>query len=470
MKHLFSSFIALLITLNVCSQINEQTCHFGITFEISNNPCWGYGEPVVLTVEPGSPAEAAGIQPGDIVMEINGAATYLRNYATINSWLFDDSSEIATFTIRNLNSYFREYELPRRCRSMKSLDESMLASSFSFYSLEDVQERLFTLPLRITTNKDVDYSDYHTFNFIEEPNAPEVDKYINNQLEKTLVAKGLVRTSNEPDILIQTYYSYQTNPKYNPSQKKTANSTWRYDVDNKKMVSVPALSGSNANADYEGQFVLDLGVRFFDQKIIDPNKPTQIWDVNVREYFTSQYTLEEYVKMHLPLIMMQFPYSADKNTAQYYVSFKKYNYTGLCYDMDNMKVITDVDRNSPAYNAGIRPGMTVERINKEKFVYSKDDILNGYKRFLVETMKYRDPSTRFTDANKYPDCMYWSRRHYGDVAKDLTKDIYVPSFKYLFGFNKYISGKSDKSIIIETRNKVYSVSPEIKTSVSIKAL
>lgn len=471
MKHLISALIALLITLNASSQIKEQTCHFGITFEISNNPSWGYGEPVVLTVEPNSPAAAAGIQPGDIIMEINRAATYLRDYATINSWLFDDRYESASFTIRNLNSYFKEYELPRRCRSVKSLDESTLASSFSFYSLEDVQERMFTLPLKLTGNSDVDYSDYHTFNFIEETDAPAIDTYINNQLEKVLVARGLVRTANDPDILIQTYYSYQTNPKFNPSRvNKTSSSTWRFDAKNEKMVLLPILSGDNPNAGEEGQFVLELGVRFFDQKFIDPKAPTQIWDVNVKEYLTSQYTLEEYARLHLPLIMMQFPYFADKNIAKYYVGFSKYNYTGLCYDMDNMKVITDVDRNSPAYNAGLRPGMTIERINKEKFIHSKDEVLNGYKRFIIETMKYRDPSTRFIDANKYPDCMYWNKKDYGEVAKILNKDVYAPSFKYLYGFNKYISDKADRAIIVETRNKVYSVTPEVRKSVVVRAL
>lgn len=471
MKYLFLT-IALFLTVltNVQAQISEQTCHFGITFEISNNPNWGYGEPVVLTVEPNSPAEIAGIEPGDIIMEINGIATYLRNYQTINSWLFDDNVEMASFTVRNLNTYFKEYELPRRCRSIKAMDEAAMASSFSFYSLESTQDRKFTLPLKITTNKDVDYSDYHTFSFIEEANAPEVDKYINAEIEKVLLAKGLTRSSDSPDILVQTYYSYQTNAKYNPSRKPENPHTWRYNPNKQEMVLLPVLSGSDANAENAGQFVLEFGIRLFDQKYIDANNPTQMWEGNVKEYLTSQYTLEEYVRMHIPLILMQFPYSADRLTADYLVSFKKYNYTGLCFNMDNLKTITDVDRNSPAYNAGLRPGMSIEKINKQKFVYSKDEILSGYKRFIVETMKYRDSSTRFTDANGFPDCMYWNRGDYGNVAKAMKKSIYCPSFNYLYFFENYVSGGAKNELTIETKSKIYKIIPEVRTNISLRAL
>jgi len=472
MKHLLLTVVlSIAILNNVCAQISEQTCHFGITFEISDNPNWGYGEPVVLTVEPNSPAEVAGIEPGDIIMEINGAATYLRNYQTINSWLFDDNVEMASFTIRNLNTYFKEYELPRRCRSIKAMDESALASSFSFYSLENTQDRSFTLPLKISTNKDVDYSDYHTFNFIEEPNAPAVDKYINAELEKALIAKGLTRTSDNPDIMVQTYYSYQTNPKYNPTRKSGESRTWRYNPNTKEMVLLPILSGGSSDAEYAGQFVLEFGIRFFDQKYIDTTKPTQIWESSLKEYMTYQTTLEEYVRMHIPLIMMQFPYSVDRLTANYLVSFKKYNYTGLCFNMDDLRTITDVDRNSPAYNAGIRQGMVIEKINKEKFVHSKDEILSGYKRFIVETMKFRDQSTRFIDANKFPDCMYWNRNDYNNVAKAIKKTgIYASTFSYLYYFENYISGGDKNELSIETKAKIYQVKPEVRSYISLRAL
>lgn len=470
MKNLFLTFLFSLVMLNAVAQGSGETCHFGISFEISNNPSWGYGEPIVLSVDPNSPAEAAGIQPGDIIMEINGAATYLRNYETINSWLFNGKANYAIFTIRNLSNYFREYELPRKCRSNLSLDEGDLASSFSFYSLEDTQERTFVLPLTITANPKVDYSDYHTFQFIEDKSAPAVDQYVKTQLINALKEKGLTVADKDPDILIQTSYSYKANPKYNPGRAHAYKNTWRFDPVAKKMTLLPILAGEDANAETGGQFVLELGIRFYDKKYVDTEKMTLIWESNIREYLTQQYALEEYVKVHLPLILMQFPYSTNKAGCKYVASFKRYNYTGICYNMDNMKIITDVDRGSPAYNAGIRPGMTVERINDMKFNFSKNDIVNGYKRFLVETMKYRNPNTRFVDANGYPDCMYWNREDYKKIEKALGNVIYAPIFNYLYNFEKYIPSKSDNSLIIETSSKVYSVRPEVKSSVSIRTM
>jgi len=462
--------MAVILGLN--AQTGDRTCHFGLTFEISNNPNWGYGEPVVLTIEPNSPAEKAGIQPGDIIMEINGAATYLRNYQTIASWLFNSDSDIAVFTIRNLNTYFKEFELPRQCRLINSISEFDLATSFSMYNVENTQERAFVLPLKITTNKDVDYSDYHTFSFMQSPGAPEMDAYINTRLEDALSKKGLTMNNEDPDILIQTYYSLQPNVRYKSSLAK-GTKTWRYNALKKSMELLPILSGDDINAENEGQYILEFGIRFFDKKLIDPENPTQIWECSVREFLTGDLTLESYIDFHAPLILMQFPYSVDKVTARYVVSFKKYNYTGICYDVNDLKTVTDVDRNSPAYNIGIRPGSVMQKIDKQRFEYTKDELMNGYKRFIVETMKYRDQNTRFTDANGYPDCMYWRVRDYGNVKNAFQKSIYTPVFSYLYNFEKYVADKINRSIVIETQfegqKRKYTLTPDMKSSVSVRA-
>ena len=468
MKHLFSVILIIVSVFSTTAQTNEQTCHFGITFEISGNPNWGYGEPVILTVEPNSPADFAGIKPGDIIMEINGAATYLRNYQTIASWLFNTSSDIATFTVRNLNTYFKEYELPRQCRPINSVSESDLASSFSFYSLENTHERAFVLPLQINTNKNVDYSDYHTYSFIEENTTP-LDRQINAELGEALKEKGLTYSNDNADILIQTYYSYQPNPNYNPQKANVSDkNTWRYNTKSKEMISLPILSGDDVRAEYNGQFILEFGIRFFEKKYINTEAPTLIWEGSVKEYMTSQFTLEEYVPIHAPLILMQFPYSANKRTARYVVSQKRYYYTGLYLNADDLKTITGVERNSPAYRAGIRSGLVIEKINDEKFIYEKTELLNGYKRFISETMKYRDPQTLFVDAKGFPDCMYWKMSEYNNVRKVFGKSIYTPVFKYLYSFEKYISGKPVTTLSIETKSKKYTVIPEERSSISIR--
>lgn len=473
MKKILLSLLIAVFTLNLNAQTKEQTCHFGITFEISNNPSWGYGEPVVLSVEPFSPAEKAGIKPNDIIMEVNGVATYLRDYKTIASWLFNESTTEVTFTIRNLNTYFSEYRLSRQCNEIGSLSESELATSFSFYSLEDTNERSFVLPLQVQPNPNIDYSDYHTFDFLVDNNAPAIDGEISAIIEKALNDKGLTRDRKDPDIIIQTYYSYQPNLKHNAAlTPKSQLRSWRFDPRTKTMVNLPILSGTESAVQVEGQYTLELGIRFFDKKYVEPNQLTQIWDCHATEYLSEKYSLEEYARMHTPLLMMNYPYSANKTSVGYLVDYKRYNYTGFHISTDDMKTITNVDANSPAYHAGIRGGDIIKRIDDQKMDVTKDELTNAYKRFLIETMKYRNPDTRFTDANGFTDCMFWDKYKYDNIAQEFKKSIYMTYFSYLYNFQKYVTPNPPSKLMfeVETRKqrRFFGVVPEIRSSVTIE--
>lgn len=469
-------FIATFI-LGISAQANRKYCDSGIIFEISNNPNWGYGEPVIIFVQPHSPADKAGVKVGDIIMEVNNSATYLRNSQTISNWLFDGSESEMKLTIRNVNTYFKEFDVRKDCKTLNSISEFELASVYSFYSIESTNDRSFALPLRVDPNTDVDFSDYHTFDFINEGNeVPEADYYINSQIEKALIERGLTRNTKDPDIIVQSYYSYQPNTKYDSRSRSKSTKTWRYDWETGKMIQLPILSADDPNAEYKGHYILELGIRFFDKKYISPNKMTQIWDCKTTEYLTEEYSLQDYARLHAPLMMMQFPYGTAKTIAKYLVSTKTFNYTGMNFDKKDMKTITSVNEDSPAYKAGIRAGDVVERIGNVKFNYTKDELDNGYRRFIVESMKLRNPKTRFIDANGFPDCMHWSLNKYNEVTELFKKEsIYVPYFSYLYGFQKFVSGNTTlKSIEVEVKSgnnkKQVNIVPELQSSVVVKAL
>ena len=72
MKQILSTLIILLISVAVFSQNDQIICNLGFSFKISNNPNWGNSEPIVTEVTPGSPAEKAGLQEGDKIVNING--------------------------------------------------------------------------------------------------------------------------------------------------------------------------------------------------------------------------------------------------------------------------------------------------------------------------------------------------------------------------------------------------------------
>lgn len=466
-------FLLAVVVTATMAQTSKKLCNLGITFEISNNPSWGYGEPVIVSVEPYSPAEKAGLKVDDIIMEVNSTATYLRNYPTIENWLTDDSNPEIRMTVRNTNTYFKEYTIARDCAPQNSLSEFDLASAYSFYSIQSTTSRAFSVPLKVVPNSDVNYADYNTFSFVlDSRGATALDIYITSQLQKALENIGLVRDDSNPSMLVQSYYSYQTNLKYDFSKSDKTAKTWRFDVETQKMVQLPILSAEDPNAESKGQYILELGIRFFDNKTIDPNNLTQIWDCSSREFLSENFGLEEYSRIHAPLMLMQFPYSSAKTIAKYVVDFKKFNYTGLNFDSSDISLVSAVDFGSAAYQAGIRGGDHIVKINRNKFNYTQQELDNGYKRFIVGTMDLRDPSTKFINAAGFPDCMYWNKSKLALVKEAFLKPFYATSFSYLYAFEKYIANTNILDVEFKSGNKKNKVriNPQIQSSVVIRAI
>ena len=469
------SLLLLILTPNIESQNYDKNCYFGFTFEVSDRANWGYGELVITDVEPGSPAEAAGIKVDDIIMEINGKATYLRDNQTIAKWLFEDMyAPTVTFTIRNMNTYFKEYTLYRKCIATNSVSEKALSEIFAFYSLENTNQRIFSLPLHVEPNKDVDFADYHTYDFYKDNKpVPAIDAQIIALLKKDLQAKGLVRNTSDPDIVVQAYYNYESNPQFTGLDRtNSVKNSWRYDSDRKQMVILPILESNETNINKSAQYIVEYGFSFYDRKYIDTKKLTQIWDCNIKDYLSSKYSLEEYVRIHTPLMLKQFPYSVKKSEAKYKVDFNRFNYTGMYFDANDLTTIKDVDMDSPAYKSGIRPGYIIKKMNGKKFEHSKENLSEGYKRFISETMVFRDQTTRFTNAEGFSDCMFWSVGYYPEISKEINKSQYISHFSYLYNFENYINNKSDNKITLEIwdgmQTRIFSITPDIKKSVVIK--
>jgi len=470
-------FLILSVSLYVKPQGYEKNCYYGVTFEVSKNPNWGYGELVITSVEPNSPAEKTGIKVDDIIMEINGKATYLRDNQTIADWLFSNMhTPEVLFTIRNMNTYFKEYTLNRKCIAVNSVSEKELSQVFSFYSLENTNQRSFTLPLSVEPRKEVDYTDYHSYDFLDPgKDVPAIDKEVTAMVAKELEARGLVRNTSDPDIVVQIYYNYESNPRFtglnNPNYKP---GSWRFSTEKQQMVKLPIFDSKDPKAGAAAQFIVEFGFSFYDRKYIDENKLTQIWDCNINDYLSANYSLEEYVKLHTPLMLKQFPYSMQKKEATYVVDINRYNYTGLYFDADNLITIKDVDEDSPAYTAGIRPGYLVQKINNKKFDHTKETLSAGYKYFISETMPFRDPSTQFTNAEGFAECMFWNVGYYPEIAKEFNKVDFFTNFSYLYGFEKYVNNKNDNRVVIEVwdgmQKRIFTVKPEIHQSVTIRAL
>lgn len=468
--------VLVVCIINTRAQFTDKNCYYGITFEFSQNPNWGQGELVITDVEPNSPAEQAGIKVNDIIMEINGKATYLRDDQTITSWLFDNTELSTKFTIRNMNNSFKEYELVRSCINTNAVSEKQLSEIYTFYSLENTNNQTFTLPLHVTSNPDADYTYYHTYNFYNEPGMriPPVDEYITNLISKELQSKGMVRDTKNPDIIVQTYYAFNPNEKYRGSHPSdTLMSTYRFDKDRQEMVSVPIIDATRFDIETRGKYIIEFGFSFYDKKTIDTTRVTQVWDCNITEHLLDKYSLEEYARIMTPLMLMQFPYSENKTSSKYEIKFNKYNYTGLFFNSNDLITVQDVIPHSPAYEAGIRSGYVIKKIDGKIFDHTKESLSSGYKRFITETMIYRDPSIRFTISSGYTDCMFWNKKYYANIAKEFANPQNKSSFAYLYNFESYVnSNKTSSELAVEAsdgiQNRLFYVNPKIRKSITIK--
>ena len=411
-------------------------CQYGFTFEISMQKSWGYLQPVVLSVAPNTSADAAGLSVNDIIEEINGKPTAGENIETIITWLQNSDAKIQ-LTTSNLKESRKSRMLDKYCRLNNSLTEKDLASIYSFYSLEDVQTHAFDCPFKTTVNPEINLIQYTTFGFAAlNPNNLEVEKAINASIRKSLEQKGLKYFEKNPDLIVQTDYSYVTNPNFrNNSQANKFPVACRYNVHTQSMEKLPVYYNPLIHTN-EAKFFLKLNIKLIDNK---KKNNSLVWGCEVNELLQSEYALDAYAEFHVPLMFMQYPYPKSTETAQFYHSRSKYNYTGIHYNMDNLKEISEVAPSSPAAKAGIQAGDIVEKINDIKFINNTKSADNNYKQFIYKTLSFRNPATQFTNADGFTRCMYWDKMKYVAINDEFKKPEFSTTFSYLFYFEPYIN-------------------------------
>ena len=477
MRRIFSFIVFSFILVQINAQSVPVVCRAGFAFEISNNPNWGSGEPVIINITPGSPAERAGLKLNDIILEVNNKGTYLKPHHIIKEWMLDNDNSYIEISIRNLETDFKTIRIDKDCKSRNGIEESKLASVFAFYSLEDVQNRTFHIPMKITTHPKAVFSDYRTFDFAPAGDGtPDIDARISAVFERMLKKRGLKRDTEDPDFIIQTFYSYQNNPAFKQSSftdKESVSTNWRFDIEGNRMVKLPLFSPTEVVNNSEVPYFLEFGYRFYDRKHIDSEKMVMVWECEVKERVKSNYGLESYLEINLPLILLKYPYPGSMNLATYEVNFLKYNYTGISYNIDNIASVAYVDPNSPADNAGIKSGDYIRSIQGVKLNNDLKSLTTSYRQFINETMSLRNPNTRYTDTNGYKNCMFWEVGEYNQVSKTLNKKSYRTAFTYLFNFNQYVDWETPRSLSVEIeRGKekiLFEVVPKVYKSAHISA-
>ena len=432
----FLTFLSLCFT--VFSQTESKTvCQYGFTFEVSMQKNWGYLQPVVLSVTPNTSANAAGLYVNDIIEKINDTPTKGENIETIINWLHNNSTETIQLTISNLKENHQNRTLTKDCRLNYSISEKDLASIYSFYSLEDVQTRAFTCPFKTSVNPENDLILYTSFAFANpDINNLTLDKTINDVIQKCLEQKGLKYSEKNPDLIVRTYYSHAANPNFRSNaQADKLPVECRYNVNTNSMENLPIYYNPLINPN-QAKFLLKLGIQLIDNKKKN-NLP--VWECEANELLQSNYLLDDYAKFHIPLMFMQYPYPKTLETAQFYYSRSRFNFTGINFNMNNLKEISEVAPSSPAERAGLKEGDIIEKINGIKIINNTKTADHNYKQFIYKTMRFRNPDTQFTNAEGFTRCMYWNKMNYASIQDEIRKPEFSTAYSYLFYFEPYIN-------------------------------
>ena len=431
-------FVFILIFLNFCFAVfpkttPEMVCKYGFTFEISMQKNWGYFQPVVTSVTPNTSADAAGIRVNDIIEKIDDRATKGENIDTIINWLKNSNNQIQ-LTVSNLKEQNQIKVLDKYCNLNISITENDLAGIYSFYSLENVQTRSFACPFKTTVNSENDLIIYESFGFAApDANNLFLEQTLNASIRECLEQKGLKYSDTNPDLTVHTYYSYTPNLNFRSNaQEKKLPVECRYNVNTNSMENLPVYYNPLIHSD-QARFFLQLGIQLINKNGV------QVWTCEANELLQSNYQLADYGVFHIPLMFMQYPYTKSLETANFYYRCSKYNYTGIYYNMDNLKEVTEVAPFSPAEKAGIMAGDIIEKINGIKLINNVKTADSNYKRFISKTFSFRDPATQFTNAEGFTRCMYWDKMKYALIQDEFKKPEYSTVFSYLFYFEPYIN-------------------------------
>jgi hypothetical protein len=450
MKKIFFLFLVLCNVLYSSAQDGVK-CRLGFSYEISNNNQWGKNRPIIMKVYQNSPAEKAGIRQNDIITQIDDFKVDDISLDDVDSLLTASESFETRLVICNFSEQSKSILITKECISSEAFTESQLADAFSMYSVESTHDRLFVCPFTTSVTRDeVDFAEFKSFDFAlaEDKSLSNIESVLNEILKEELVKKGLRYNTLNPDFIVHTYYSFDKNPNFRRRSKETENQSpaIRYDISRDQITQFPFHTFSTPES--ESEYLLQLGVRFVDQKYV---KGRVLWECVANELMRAPFAINEYATIHLPLMCMQFPYVKYNRNAQYILTKKAYNYTGINYSIYKINEVVEVDFDSPAYEAGIRPGDIVEKIENKRMDYSVEEFTGAYRTFISKTIQYRDVHSRFTNADGFQNCMFWDKFKYTQITKTLKNDKFKTGFVYLYAFAPYVNPERSTSCTFNIR-------------------
>lgn len=442
-------FLSIVAHLTLVLPANAQkkgaaNCYIGFEYQLSYNENWGANRPVILSVEPLSPADRAGLNVGDIIDSINGEPTANMDETALIAKLTDPNNDETRLSVSNFAYHHSNRILPRYCLDYNMIDERQLTRAFSLYSMEDASERVIVYPFDTGKEGQTSFEAYQSFAFVNAKStaSDETDEAIKAALKQSLERKGLRYDAGDADVVVDFYYRLANNPFYKPelAKRTPTRNCLRIAPESGILTPLPFLE---VGADKQlAPYVLTFGIRFFDAR----NSGRMLWSCEAVEHFLHEYTIADYAHNAVPVMLMQFPFVRYELNPSIRAVSRRYNYTGIVYNADDISLVALVVPGSPADKAGIKAGDRISAING-KLLDTKEALNKAYHSFIKETLRYRDESTLFTERSGLKNCRFWGADYYKKLAKQFAKPKYKTAFAYLFNFRPYINGESPRPFI-----------------------
>lgn len=408
-KFLVITFLSLL-SVNICLSQNNiiQDKYSGIEMELSSD-----GNYLVITsLKTGSPADLMPFRVGDRIFMIN--EKYVNEITDCTDFFLSNNEDWMSMSIRksggdssvinvprvSVDLFSERYSTEARLFGMLSpyqyvgfsnneyienekydILEDLVQSSenpqayyisgpvndylkFCSYSLKENISKHAQVTTLADDGKRLDEYSTYDFDFTSRED-PLMEKTLLNDLEKQLIEIGLKRNTVSPDILIIiSFYSGQKDQFVPPQQivstriQNYFNWYWGY-------IPVPVTESKTKEGQTISTFLTNINVKFLDANdLSDSELPPVIWSSSYSEVSPEKTFLSDCSKEIFKYLLLQFPRVEKENCENLVIN--NYTFTGIIYDNDNLALIADVIPGSPAYEAGVKGGDAILKVNGRK--------------------------------------------------------------------------------------------------------
>lgn len=402
MKNLLLVILACLLNITICFSQEEELSSGSIGCKIQVSSDNQFIK--VNRVFQGSPADIAGLKAGDHIIGIEGVSVReIRN--PISHVKGAPGTYVKLTTSRYGKAGTQERNVPRISVPLSDgsnyITEGELTSRIYTNDYSE-HTRMVQSSMAVLDDDEINIFNYKSYDFeYTSAQDPLLEKEIFKELADQLNTRGLRRSQNNPDILIVMSTYSGSKEHYNPPQQiistrisTTYNWYWGF-------VPVPITESTTQGGYTEVTYLYTISLKFLDAHKIGQSKlPPVIWSGSVSQASKTKSNLVDKSGDLFALLLYQFPTVWIPNSE--YLLLLHYAYTGIIYDLNNMRTVADVIPGSPAATAGIGKGDEIINIFNSKIPERYSDggqaqwtnLLNGNNNglrylFINSKLKYK---------------------------------------------------------------------------------